>query len=139
MVERTTPSSLGFASRCCFSRALLRGSWTSSVVSSIPAIILLIWYILADPRPDFVDPKSVLNVEPRVSSLTEWIAYHLYVVAKVGPYQNLIVNNIGDFQRSQLFYYIGILVNVMFAAGMVWLFLEWSIKMLRGSLITPPL
>jgi hypothetical protein len=120
-------------------RLLMRGKALQSVASTLPSIVLLLWYAAMDPRPDRVDPNSVLNVEPRLSGVVDWIGYHLYVFAKVGPYQNLLVNNIGDFERFKAFYFVGVVINVLFAAAMGLLFITWVARSWQDGAVTVPL
>jgi hypothetical protein len=117
-------------------RSLIRGRISYGVISVLPAIALLVWYGLSDPRPDY-DPTNVLTVGPRLAGPVEWIAYRLYSFAKIGPYQNLLFGGSSDYERCKLFYFAGVLINIMFAGAMIMFMISWVIRSRKRLHITP--
>ena len=51
----------------------------------------------------------------------------------------MVFGSHGDFDRFTVFYWLGILVNVAFAAVMLLFFAAWVFQSLRRSLVTPEL
>jgi hypothetical protein len=60
-------------------------------------------------------------------------------VAKIGPYQNLIFDGLGDFDRFRAFFYVGVIVNFLFAVCMAILFVMCVVHSVRRRLISPEL
>ena len=87
-------------------RSLLQRKIVQGAISAVPAAVLLAWYTFFDPRTDY-DPNDPLSVGPRLSGAIEHVAYQFYVLAKVGPYQNMVLGNQGDYQRCAPFYWLG--------------------------------
>jgi hypothetical protein len=84
-------------------RRLLRGF---KVV--LPSLLLLGWYFLANG----------INKVPIAIELHGFFtltAYKFYTIAKLGPYQNFIVDANGDYERVPILYWIGVGINLAFA------------------------
>jgi hypothetical protein len=119
-------------------RSLLRGRISYGVISIFPASVLLVWYVLSDPRPDY-DPANALSVGPHLAGSVEWIAYRLYSFTKIGPYQNLLFGASSDYERCKVLYLAGIVVNIIFAGAMIMFLTTWVTRSVKGSQITPEL
>ncbi|MBV9655810.1 MAG: hypothetical protein JOZ42_14740 [Acetobacteraceae bacterium] len=116
-------------------RSLLQRRLARGVASMLPALALLVWYAVADPRPDH-DPA--LRVGPKLTGFAEQAGYRLYVLAKIGPYQNMVFGGAGDADRFAAFYWLGTAVNFAFAGAMALLFLAW-LRARRTAAPTPEL
>ena len=89
---------------------LLRRRIARSVAIAMPALLLVVWYLLANDAgtPD-IPPQGR-------GGLLAFASYKIYTLAKLGPYQNFIVGHAGDFTRHRLLYGAGVLIDLAFAA-----------------------
>jgi hypothetical protein len=104
-------------------RALLNRRIAQGLITVLPVVALLAWYVLADPHAEF-NPAAT----PELRGITALIAYRGYVFAKIGPYQNMVFDNAGDFDRAPSFFLLGVVVNFLFAASMAMFFIMWVAK-----------
>src|ERR1700691_2448965 len=84
----------------------------SLALGLLPSVLLLAWYIIQNHASPPADPL-VLN------GVVQFIFYKIYTFLKAGPYQNFIINGVGDSQRLKAAYIFGILVNVTFLLALV--------------------
>lgn len=70
-----------------------------------PPFALLAWYILRDDNyGEYIPPFG--------TGLAEFIAYKAYTAAKLGPYQNFIIADLGDADRMPALYWAGVAGNL---------------------------
>jgi hypothetical protein len=89
--------------------SLLRRRLARGFAVLAPALLLVVWYALANS-------STMPDVPPLGhGGLAAFASYKLYTMAKLGPYQNFIVDGVGDHTRHALLYAAGVLVNFGFA------------------------
>ncbi len=107
-------------------RAILRRQIWRTAASLVPVLCLLAWYVVADPRRD-ADPTGVV---PVLGKPIEQVAYRLYVFAKLGPYQNMVLEQVGDYDRFRQLYWFGVVLNFCFAASILGFTGFWIVRSL---------
>jgi hypothetical protein len=90
--------------------SLLRRQLARGITIALPSIILLGWYVLANrTTAPQIDPEGR-------GSVIAFAIYKVYTLAKLGPYQNFIVDGAGDYDRNVVLYYTGVVANLGFVA-----------------------
>jgi hypothetical protein len=116
-------------------RSLIERRIWRACLSLAPVVVLLAWYVVADPRHDYF-PSAVA---PKLHGIKDWLFYQCYIFAKIGPYQNLVFADAGDYERLRPMYFCGVLINFLFAGCMGVIFLRWVSRSISARLFTPEL
>jgi hypothetical protein len=119
-------------------RELARLNIGRIIVTALPALILCAWFVSADPRHEYI-PGDPLTVGPQLVGLSQEVAYRFYVLAKAGPYQNLVFDNFGDYDRLKSAYLIGIAINVLFSGSMALYCVAWVLNSIKKKVFSPEL
>jgi len=119
-------------------RELARLNIGRIIVTALPALILCAWFVSADPFHD-QKPGDPLAAGPQLVGLFQQVAYRFYFLAKAGPYQNLVFNNFGDYDRLKSAYLIGIAINVFFSGSMALYLVAWVLNSIKKKVFSPEL
>jgi hypothetical protein len=90
------------------------------LIALVPTGIMFLWYSAVKER--YVEDGLVL------SGLSDWFLYKVYTVAKLGPYHNVFLGEIGDVMRSPVLFYAGVAINLLFALFVLVLILQVFIR-----------
>lgn len=86
---------------------LRRLSWLH-VAAVVPTGLMFLAYMFL--KDSYSDDALVLG------SVFDWVFYKAYTIAKLGPYHNFVFNDVGDLTRAPLWFWAGVLFNLVFAA-----------------------
>lgn len=89
-------------------RALRERYVGRAMIVLAPPFALLAWYVLRDDNYGEEIPLFGTTV-------FDFIAYKAYTAAKLGPYHNMIIGEIGDAERAPWLYWGGVGLNLAFA------------------------
>lgn len=90
-------------------------------VGSAPSLGLAAWYVLANT-------EQTGSGELQLGGPLQFLAYKGYSLAKVGGYQNLLINGVGDPKPLML---VGAIVNVLFVVALAALVVPHLVRALR--------
>ncbi|MCO6659746.1 hypothetical protein KJZ00_03010 [Cutibacterium avidum] len=119
------PVVMAFALATFFTHGIIFGCWglvagvralTSRrirdlIVGVVPAMALVLWY--------FLKSNEAKGRETGYESITHFIEYRGYTLAKSGGYQNIIASSVGDHQIAPWLFYGGAILNFLFAVLLV--------------------
>lgn len=107
--------------------ALARRRLAAPILGALPSVGLALWYAAANT----VNPGSG---QLKIEGLTQFIAYKGYTLAKLGGYQNLQINTVGDARPLVL---VGVGVNLVMVGLLLLLALVATVRRVAGPDLVP--